>query len=159
MNSTHLALLQLLKASLFGTAPQFPENTDWEAVYKEACDQAVVALSAQAVPDTAAHIWGVAAFQSEAQYMRMLFEQSNLIKLFGDNGIPLVIIKGCAAAMYYPKPHLRTMGDIDFLVPEERFEAARELLSKNGYTFLCDYDDGRDYTYQKGGVVFELKEG
>ena len=48
------------------------------------------------------------------------------------------------------------MGDIDFLVGEKNFEAARELLTNNGYTFLGDYEDGRDYTYQKGGVVFEL---
>ena len=37
-------------------------------------------------------------------------------QLFENNNIPLVILKGTAAAMYYPKPQLRTMGDIDFLV-------------------------------------------
>lgn len=156
MDNNRLALLKLLNSSLFNVQPDLPGNTDWDAVYKEACDQTVVALGAPAVPPEKAEKWQQTALQSKAQYMRILYEQSNLIKLFEDNGIKLVIFKGCAAAMYYPKPFLRTMGDIDFLVPQGDFDAAQKLLSENGYEFLGDYEDGRDYAYQKGGVVFEL---
>lgn len=156
LDNNRLALLKLLNSSLFNVQPDLPGNIDWDAIYKEACDQTVVALGASAVPPENAEKWQQTALQSKAQYMRILYEQSNLIKLFEDNGIKLVIFKGCAAAMYYPKPFLRTMGDIDFLVPQSDFRAARKLLSENGYEFLGDYEDGRDYTYQKGGVVFEL---
>ena len=156
MNDIHFALLQLIKASLFKEEAKLPVDTDFEAIYKEACEQTVAALASPAIPPENAAVWQTAAFQNEAQYMRMLYEQSNLIKLFNDSNIPIVIIKGFAAAIYYPKPQLRTMGDIDFLVGEKNFEAAHELLTNNGYTFLGDYEDGRDYTYQKGGVIFEL---
>ncbi len=40
---------------------------------------------------------------------KMLFEQKNLVSLFTANDIPFVIIKGMAAAVYYPNPLLRTM--------------------------------------------------
>ena len=156
MNETQLALLELIKSSLFNTALNLPENTDWDAVYKEALDQTVVALAAASVPREKAGLWQEAFLKNTAHYMRVLFEQTNLINLFKSAGIPLVIIKGCSAAMYYPDPKLRTMGDIDFLVPEKDFEAARELMDKNGYVFNCDYEDGRDYSYTKGDVVFEL---
>lgn len=156
INSNQTALLELLKSSLFNIEPRFPDDTDWEAVQNEAAAQTVAALALPAVPKAQSAAWQVAAAQSTAHYMRALFEQSNLVKLFGENGIPFVIIKGTAAAAYYPKPQLRTMGDIDFLVGENDFEAARALLEKNGYTYRLDYGDGRDYTYTKGGVVFEL---
>ena len=155
INSNQTALLELVKCSLFGTAPDFPADTDWGEVYKEASSQTVVALTKVAVPESAAGLWEEAASQSVAHYMRSMYEQTNLIKLLTDNGIPLVIIKGSAAAVYYPKPQLRTMGDVDFLVPEEYFDAARELLDGNGYAFVGD-QDGREYDYQKGGVLFEL---
>src|ERR1041384_7300615 len=34
---------------------------------------------------------------------------------------PVIVLKGAATALlYYPSPHLRTMGDIDLLVPLDR---------------------------------------
>ena len=50
IDSNQQALLELLKASLFGMKPSFPEVVDWDAVLKEAQDQTVVALAAPAVP-------------------------------------------------------------------------------------------------------------
>ena len=34
INVNQQALLELLKASLFGVEPQFPEGVDWDAVLK-----------------------------------------------------------------------------------------------------------------------------
>ena len=135
IDKNQTALLELIKSALFGAEPHFPEDTDWNAVLQEATAQTVVALVSKAVPEPAAEEWKEPAAQSTAHYMRALFEQTNLIKLFTDHGISLVILKGAAAAMYYPKPQQRTMGDIDFLVPEKNFETAKTLLSENGYVF------------------------
>ena len=156
IDKSQTVLLELIKSSLFGIEPQFPEDTDWKAVYEEATAQTVVALASKAVPQPAAEEWKEPAAQSTAHYMRALFEQTNLIKLFSANHIPLVIIKGSAAAMYYPKPQLRMMGDVDFLVPEKDFGSAKALLDANGYVFQQDYGDDREYSYCKGGVIFEL---
>ena len=149
-------LLKLLKSSLFGMKADLPEDADYDAAFNEAKAQTVVALASAAVPPEKSAVWQECAAQSTAHYMRVLFEQTNLIKLFENNNIPLVILKGTAAAMYYPKPQLRTMGDIDFLVFDTDFERAYSLLQNSGYKFECDYGDGRDYTFMKGEVVFEL---
>ena len=63
----------------------------------------------------------------------MLHGQTQLVKLFEEAGIPLVILKGTAAAMYYPEPFRRMMGDVDFLVPQDRFDDAARLMEANGY--------------------------
>ena len=150
------ALIELLKASLFGAEPQFPDNVDWDVVLKEAVDQTVVALAAPAVPEGEREKWRVPAAQHTAHFLRVIHEQTNLVRIFSDAGIPLVILKGSAAAMYYPDPLRRTMGDVDFIVPPERFDDARRLMEENGYAFEGDYGDDRDYSYRRGGVVLEL---
>ena len=44
-----------------------------------------------------------------------------------------MILKGAAAAGYYPDPAGRAMGDVDFLVPRERYEDALHLMTEQGY--------------------------
>ena len=148
------ALLELLKASLFGAEPHFPEGVDWDAVLKEAKDQTVVALVSSAVPKEEAAKWQVPVAQNKMRFFQILDEQENLLKLFRDAGIPLVIIKGFAAAQYYPVPLQRTMGDIDFVVPQDRLEEADQLMLENGYAFSHKTD--RHYDYSKNGTEFEL---
>ena len=90
------------------------------------------------------------------RFLQILDEQTKLYHLFDDAGIPMAIIKGCAAAMYYPAPLRRAMGDIDFLVPPEYFEKARSLMDDNGYVFNSNHGTDRDYSYSMRGVVLEL---
>ena len=156
ITNNQLALLELVKSSLFGITPDLPEDIDYDAVFMEAKAQTIIALVAPSVPKELSIQWQEPAAQSMAHYMRSLFEQTNLIKLFESNNIPLVILKGAAAAVYYPKPQFRLMGDIDFLVSQDDYDKAFSLLENNGYIPDCDHDEGRDYTFTKGGVVFEL---
>lgn len=156
MNTNETVLLALLKKSLFDADVVFPEDTDWDAVQQEAAAQTVSALAAAAVPATKSAGWRTSAAQSIAHYMRVLYEQTNLIRLLQANNIPMVIIKGTAAAVYYPDPKCRTMGDIDFVVPEEYFQSARAVLDGNGY--VCSHNDEkeREYCYIKDGIDIEL---
>ena len=46
----------------------------------------------------------------------------------------ITLLKGVSICQrHYPKPHLRTMGDIDLLVPQAKQEPLESLLSKLGY--------------------------
>ena len=156
MDKNELALLELIKSSLFDIPPQLPENVEWEKVFEEAKAQTVVALVARAVPKEFSAMWEISAAQSEAHFMRAVYEQTRLSELMDKEGIPFVIIKGAAAAVCYPKPVARTMGDIDLLVPEESFGKAFSALEGNGYKFEHDMGDGRDYTFTKGEIEIEL---
>lgn len=154
LNAEQLTLLELIKASLFGTEPDFPEQVDWNRVYELAKQQTVIALTEPAVPAAYKGMWMKGACRNKAYYIRLLYEQDNLVKLFESAGIPLVILKGTAAAMYYPVPSRRTMGDVDFLVPQERFDDAQSLMEESGYTFV--HESYRHREYVKNGVPFEL---
>lgn len=156
MDKNEVTLLELIKSSLFGIAPHFPENIDWQEVLDEAKAQTVVALAARAVPKEFSAEWEMCAAQSQAHFIRMLYEQTKLVELLQGEGIPFVIIKGTAAAIYYPVPSCRTMGDVDILVAENAFDTAFAVLSENGYKFQFDHGDGREYTFIKNRVIFEL---
>ncbi len=153
-------LLDLIKASLSDTKPVLPENTDWNAVLTEARQQTVVGLAAKAVPNIERTAWRNVMLSNVVTFMNILYEQTQLVRLFEDHELPLVILKGTAAACYYPEPALRTMGDIDFLVPQERFVEAVQIMEKSGYRPLYQELNEvilpRHLEYEKNGVVYEL---
>lgn len=154
MNQNQKALLELLKASLFGIEPEFPEDADWDAVLAEAKAQTVVALAAKTVPKEVASEWQRSALQNQANFVRVLHGQTQLVNLLEQEGIPLVILKGTAAAVYYPEPFRRSMGDVDFLVPQDRFEEAMNLMIANGYR---EIGNGPRHTeFVKDGIEYEL---
>lgn len=146
-------LLNILKGSLFIGEYKSPLEGEYIQVIKAAEEQKILALVSDSFQTTEG---SNVVIQTKAYYMKMVYEQSRLVKMFRDYNIPLVILKGTAAAMYYPKPYLRTMGDVDFVVSYENFDEARSVLETNGYAFRGDCGDDRDYEYIKNDVVFEL---
>lgn len=158
LTTTQVALLEAIKASLFGTEPNYPVDTVWDEVVKEAKAQTVLGIISPFIP-----VKDVSVEMGKATYMRILFEQDKLIKLLDANDIPCVILKGSAAVQYYPKPYLRAMGDIDILVTRDRFEEAVEILESNGYIYDHNKDENghmlayeRNIVYKKNGIVIEL---
>ena len=158
LTTTQVALLEAIKASLFGTEPNYPVDTVWDEVVKEAKAQTVLGIISPFIP-----VKDVSVEMGKATYMRLLFEQDKLIKLLDANDIPCVILKGFASAQYYPKPYLRAMGDVDFLVPHDKFYDAVNVLEDNGYKYEHGKDENgnrpeheRHFSYSKNGIEFEL---
>lgn len=157
ITSNQIVLLELLKKTLFHIEPRFFEEVDWDEVFLEAKNQAVLSLAAPSVPKEEAHKWKAYVYQNTAHYMQVLHCQKQLIHLFDTAGIPLIILKGTAAAIYYPNPIQRTMGDIDFLVPQDQFDAAHELMEQSGYTArYIDAEYIRHIGFTKHGIVLEM---
>ena len=153
-------LLETIKASLFDLLPHYPSEIDWDAIVAEANAQTVLGLISPVLPMPVE--FGV---QVKAMYMRIMYEQDMLIKCFDAAQIPCVILKGSAAAVYYPKPYLRTMGDIDVLVPRERFIESLKVLELDGYIY--DHGKGenehfpnniREMAYVKNGIIVEIHQ-
>lgn len=159
MTQTETALLTLLRSSLYGGAAEYDPQTDWDAVFSEARHQAVAALAAKGLPDTLTAeqraTWTNATYAQLASYVRYMAAQDELCRLFADKHIPMAILKGSAAAMYYPQPSLRTMGDIDFIVPQDRFDRANQIMREAGY-ISQDCQPGRHTAYSKNSISFEL---
>lgn len=72
---------------------------------------------------------------------------------------PYVILKGTAAAQYYPYPEYRTMGDIDIMTRREDYICACETLLNNDWqenTSDSDQERGRHRSFVKEGFVVEI---
>ena len=66
--------------------------------------------------------------------IKLLNEEKLLAERFETCGIKFCVMKGMAAAAYYPFPELRKAADIDILVPEKNdIERAVSELEKLGY--------------------------
>ncbi|MBR1814967.1 MAG: nucleotidyltransferase family protein [Lachnospiraceae bacterium] len=149
-------MFDILRASLF-TGEEVPV-TEWEPIFEEMKQQTVAALPGEWLPS---HIdapsWRLFCMSSQAQWVRVLHAQDELLQLLEANDIPCVILKGAAAAMAYPRPTLRTMGDVDFLVKRPDFEKAAALLEENGYVLTHEKDlVSHHYGYAKNHIHFEL---
>ena len=122
---------------------------------KEAEDQAVLGLVVDAAPKAVQDKWRSHAGVVTANFVRILHYQKQLCELFKANDIPLVILKGTAAVVYYPNPAQRSMGDIDYLVSPEHFDQATELLVTNGYKIKDDPRAPRHMHVHKDNISFE----
>lgn len=157
-NTASDILLELLEQGLFSKEVHLPDDTDWAAVLQEASEQSVVGLLK--LPDTAPEDVRELYRQREGNrimfFIRYLYVQDKLHKLLTNAGIPYAILKGCAAAIQYPHPSVRMMGDVDFIVPREYFRECRSLLEKNGYAFLQGEEGDRHISFTKDGISHEL---
>ena len=159
ISQSQCMLLKAINASLFEMDFINPSDDCLKEIEVEAEFQAVIGLISPVLP-----VQDKKIEQSKACYMRMLYEQDKLIKCFDAAQIPCVILKGTSAAIYYPKPYLRSMGDIDILVPQNRFLESTVLLEKNGYIYDHGKEqdellsDVRELAYIKNGIIIELHQ-
>ena len=162
MDQVSQAVLALLRGALWGEEAVYPADTDWQAVTKELQAQAIMGVIAgsdipECVPAQTRAQWESLALLQGSRFYQLLHQQDQLLTLLAKNDIPLVILKGMAAAMYYPAPEMRSMGDVDFLVPREQVEKAYELMLANGYTLYYEKDaNNKHIIFSKAEARFEL---
>ncbi len=163
-NKTYLEVFRLLRAALFPADGEQPQHLeDWNAVFREMQAQSVAALpyawlkeQRESEPEVYS-AWLTRCLQSQARWVKVMSGQSQLLALLEENGIECVILKGAAAAMAYPNPSLRQMGDVDFLVRRSDRDRAAAILEENGYSLEHEKDEkSHHYGYTKGGISFEL---
>ncbi|MCR5665008.1 MAG: nucleotidyltransferase family protein [Oscillospiraceae bacterium] len=146
LTTKQTAFLALIRSVLWGA--ECPENA--ETTVDEAKTQALVPLLFPDRPET---------MHQSAHYIRVLYTQDEVIDHMQAAGIPVAVLKGAAAAIYYRDPIRRTMGDIDLIVPQSDFTTARKLMEQSGYQWN-DEDtqntDIREIAYQRDGITVEL---
>ena len=135
---------------------------DWEALLKEARQQAVLlpltdALPAlgESVPEEIRELCAQSALGMVARNTKVEHAQRQLVKLLENAGLDYVILKGEASASYYPRPELRQLGDVDFLVPSGHREQATRLLMEAGYERSLE-NHGHHQVFQKPGAHLEM---
>lgn len=147
MTSPQRELLSCIRGSIWGDTRRMPQSKE---VLEEAKKQAILPLIA---------LDGVESSHYTAHYIRILYAQDNLVSLFQEAGVPMAVLKGAAAAVYYDEPMQRTMGDIDLLVPQNEFGRAQTLVENLGYRLETQESAspvGRHVVYQMDGITVEI---
>lgn len=151
-------LFRMLRAAL-GTG-EGPESPGWRPLFEEMKAQTVAALPGawlETHPIPGAEAWRDFCLAQQAQWLRVMQGQAELLARMEEWGIPCVILKGAAAAAAYPHPMLRMMGDVDFLVRREDFTRTAARLEEAGYRLTHRKNDAHHhYCYARGGIHFEL---
>lgn len=150
----------LIKSALFGAKLSFSPECNWEAVYKDLYSQTVETIPAEFIStlpmDKKLQMeWKKTCMWRISNFYQILQAQSEMVHILKKENIDFVILKGTAAAMYYPCPQYRTMGDVDFLVDPEQFDRAYEILTANGFTDT-NGEFNRHKNLTKYGCEFEM---
>lgn len=167
INQTYSAILILLERALFNSNKQLNNNDiDWKSIYKASVEHSVSALvfdatkdldAAKNMPESIKKQWEISAFATFSNNERLMQNQSVAIDLLRNNGIDAVIIKGSSSSALYNKPYLRSLGDIDVLVPISQFEKACAIFDENNYVSEKDTKPHHCHkTYFKNSCIFEL---
>ena len=149
------ALLRVVRKALLGNEDAVADRE----IYEEMTAHAIAALPAPVLseldlPEDLLAEWKKTVLRQVIRYNAYLNVQQNLALT-----MPYVILKGTAAAQYYPHPEYRTMGDIDVITRHEDYEAACVQLLADGYvevTNQIDRERKRHREFYKNGFSVEI---
>ncbi|MBQ7288429.1 MAG: nucleotidyltransferase family protein [Clostridia bacterium] len=141
LSANQKALLQLLTAAIHGeSVKNLPLEIDWEVIFNESINQTVsiLALDGAAackdqIPKDILQSWFELATKKMSAGMHVMRSQQNMVHIMEKNHFSYFILKGAVSASYYPKPHLRSFGDVDFLIDPVQQEEVEEQLVLAGY--------------------------
>lgn len=134
----HLSAKSIAKGEIAPLCDDDFKDVDWQKIFDEAVAQTVVLATFDALSSYKDKVdkevfksWQQMAFtilQSNIAVLNAQYELTNILK-----DEPYVILKGSAVAVNYPKPELRSLGDVDFLIDPKRQDELENLFISNGY--------------------------
>lgn len=138
ISQTQDTLLKLLSGALTGKQFDIPADTDWAALFKESKAQAVAPMVFSCVSEQCADKevflkWKHFTMRAIQNNMNVHLQHHVIHQILTEHDIPYCIIKGGASAKDYPDPLLRAMGDVDFLMPDDYWEKATQVLCDAGF--------------------------
>ena len=169
MNSTQQASIKLLahclneESSVSSFMPLAADDPEWKALYDELYAHKVFSLcdkwlgSAPLADEDLKARWKNDDYKVQFHCLRVMAAQAELCALLAKIGIDAVVMKGAAAAVNYPAPFLRAMGDIDLLVRRRDYDAACSLAEENGYILNnTDPNVTHHCAFIKNGIEIEI---
>lgn len=89
-------------------------------------------------------------------YQRRNMVQSMLKKMFDDNDIKHIWIKGSQIAALYPNPELRSMSDLDIIIEPENREKFHSLIMAKGANYKMEDSDETVRVYRIHDINLEI---
>lgn len=142
--------------------------TLWQACYKLACTQGVMALAWDGIQTLPARLqppkalklnWAMAVENYEKRYRQYCRTIAGLSAFYQTHGITTVQLKGVGLSTYYPIPSHREGGDIDIYTysadhsrrsDAEANRMADRLMEEQGIAVDCEHSEKHSVFYYKG---------
>ena len=134
----------------------------WSTLLREATEQTVVPILFEVISEIQDKI-PEDFYQKCFDYtrrcivanMRTEHAQRQLVSVLEQEQYPYVILKGETAAACYPKPELRQLGDVDFLIIPEQADSITEKMKALGYQHSWEPGDYHQ-VLEKPGACLEM---
>ena len=141
MNQTQKQFLELLRAGLWGVAPDltcFKSNyIDWKGIYRIANDQAVPVVVADGIDALPEELWpptgaiykfAMSRIKSTQMHELINSTLNQIVNALESEGVHSVLLKGQGVAQNYRIPVSRACGDLDIYTGEVGYKRAFEII-------------------------------
>lgn len=173
LDTSENTLLEILKRDITGkegTEKMVLSVAGLKSVMRLAREHTVMGLIANAAVQNRIVIAG-SAVEGRGEVVMRLMQQTMMhrqtmqrfedalgcfARLMNDNGIAYVVFKGLAVARHYPEPFVRTMGDVDFYVPQWDFQRAVEVIERELHVEMDKEKVDKHYSFDYQGIRFEM---
>ena len=103
------------------------------------------------LPESVRSEWHAAHLRDRLVESAALRQLEELRELLAAEGIPVMALKGASAAVrLYPAPGLRTMADLDVLIPADRVLHCTRIMRDTGYEELPAWTSAEDQLLDDG---------
>lgn len=156
--------LKVLKASLnLQTEPLYFQELEWDFIFSTACRHCVESVifdyienlpADSGISPALAAKWYSSAIRDERNFSTMTAVVAGQRETWEKGGIDAVLLKGLECSAFYPVPHHRALGDIDWWMKTDKdWNKALDMLRGRGIKWQVDSDG--DISYCLGGVLVE----
>lgn len=156
MNPVQEQLAASLSQAIRNQSYDLPKNLDVQALMAEACEHDVEGLVYKSLKNQLdLSIYKESVILKSMTQSAYMKKGLNLIQELQEQGLTVVLLKGSILKFLYPIPDLRTMGDIDLLVPMDQLNRVDACLVENGYTKKDGYH-AFHHVYEGEGFNLEV---
>lgn len=142
-NKTLVSYLMSLIAAVMknDSPPEPPINLDFNELYRLARFHGIANIAYYGLvklnpppPGDSMNLFQAACHSAVFQEVWHEAEVQNILSLFEEHKIRSMPLKGYVIKHIYPKPDMRTMGDVDILIDGTQTNKARDIMLSLGYT-------------------------
>ena len=109
------------------------------------------------IPEEIRGLFESAYYSTLYNYSARQYALKQILSSLEEKGIPCFLIKGLEVSLYYPRPALRTMGDLDVVVHREDRPEVNKILLACGFKNISHLYD-REWQYYKDSLEYELHD-